>query len=341
MSVTRILTFTSLYPTSNQPSHGVFVEQRLRHLVAGGEVEAKVVAPVPWFPWSSPLFGKYADYAGVPYQENLHGIDVRHPRYPVIPKVGMLVAPLLMVASLKHVLKELLSDGFDFDLLDAHFLYPDGVAAILLGRLFGRPVVLTARGTDVHTYLDDRLIRPIILWAVRNAARTITVSEALRKMLLAAGIAPDAVVSLRNGVDLNLFQRGDKALNRSALGINGRTVLSVGNLRKVKGHDLVIEAISMMEDVNLIVIGAGEEDQALRALVDKLGLGNRVRFIQPVSHRKLREYYVAADALVLASEKEGWPQCAVRIDGLWDPGSRVECRRYSGNCGSPRGWTVA
>ena len=46
----RILTFSTLYPSASRPQHGIFVENRLRHLVASGEVEARVVAPVVWFP---------------------------------------------------------------------------------------------------------------------------------------------------------------------------------------------------------------------------------------------------------------------------------------------------
>lgn len=48
----RIVLLSSLYPNEQQPRHGIFVEQRLRHLLASSEIEAKVVAPVPWF-WSA------------------------------------------------------------------------------------------------------------------------------------------------------------------------------------------------------------------------------------------------------------------------------------------------
>ena len=46
----RLLTFSTLYPNAAQPNHGVFVENRLRHLVATGEAGSTVLAPVPWFP---------------------------------------------------------------------------------------------------------------------------------------------------------------------------------------------------------------------------------------------------------------------------------------------------
>ena len=95
----RILTFSSLYPNAAQPTHGVFVEQRLRHLTATGGVRATVVAPVPWFPTRAPLRGRYGLYATVPPHEVRHGITIHHPRHVVIPKVGMRAAAWLMIRS--------------------------------------------------------------------------------------------------------------------------------------------------------------------------------------------------------------------------------------------------
>ena len=146
----RILTFTSLYPNAVQPHSGVFVENRLRHLVSEGSVEARVIAPVPWFPWRGNAFGRYAIMARVPAEERRFGITVLHPRYPLIPKIGMTTAPFLMYAAIRSVAAELMESGYDFDLIDAHYFFPDGVAAAMLGIWLDRPVVITARGTDIN-----------------------------------------------------------------------------------------------------------------------------------------------------------------------------------------------
>ena len=146
----RLLVFTSLYPSTVQPHHGVFVEERLRHLVESGRVAATVVAPVPWFPFRHRGFGAYAAFARVPEYEQRHGIHIHHPRYPVIPKLGMNIAPSLMHHALLPVLRKLAASGGPFDLIDAHYFYPDGVAAVRLGEAIGKPVVITARGSDVN-----------------------------------------------------------------------------------------------------------------------------------------------------------------------------------------------
>src|SRR5215813_13289381 len=87
------VTFTTLYPNAAQPNHGVFVETRLRHLIASGRVATRVVAPVPWFPSSAPIFGRYARYAAVATEESRANIHIDHPKYAVLPKIGMSFAP--------------------------------------------------------------------------------------------------------------------------------------------------------------------------------------------------------------------------------------------------------
>ena len=69
----KVLVFTTLYPSVADPVHGVFVENRLRQLVASGQVEARVVAPVPWFPFRSERFGRYGTFARKPAAEERHG----------------------------------------------------------------------------------------------------------------------------------------------------------------------------------------------------------------------------------------------------------------------------
>lgn len=145
----RLLTFSTLYPNAARPNHGVFVENRLRQLLASGEAVSTVLAPIPYFPSSAPCFGEWARYAAAPAAETRNGIEVLHPRYLAIPKIGMSVAPFLLYRAMIPVLRRLLASGRRFDAIDAHYFYPDGVAAVWLGRYFRLPVVVTARGSDV------------------------------------------------------------------------------------------------------------------------------------------------------------------------------------------------
>jgi len=301
----KILTFSTLYPHSARPSHGIFVETRLRHLLASGKVESKVVAPVPWFPWRDARFGEYAIHARAPREETRNGIDVLHPRYPLPPKVGMTLAPFLLAGAVIPIIDRILRT-YAFDLIDAHYFYPDGVAAALLGKRLGKPVVITARGTDVNLIPRYRLPRAMIRWAARRAAGMITVARALKDDLIRIGVPGERIEVLRNGVDLQLFRPVDREAMRRKLGMSRMTLLSVGHLIPRKGHELVIGALARLPDMDLIIIGDGPERAALGALARDCGVGDRVRFIGAVTQDELRSYYGAGDALVLASSREGW-----------------------------------
>ncbi len=303
----KILTFTTLYPSSARPNHGVFVENRLRHLLASGGMESKVVAPVPWFPSRHPRFGEYARFAATPQQEVRHGIEVMHPRYFLPPKIGMNLAPHSLARATHGLLRELQRD-FPYQLIDAHYFYPDGVAAAMLGRRLGVPVVITARGTDLN--LIPRYPRPrrLIQWAASEAAGLITVCQALKDVLVELGVPAGKVRVLRNGVDLVRFRPPeDRGALRRRLGLEGPVLLSVGHLIERKGHDLVIRALSELPaEICLMIAGDGPERPRLEVLIRERGLEGRVRLLGALPHETLRDWYGAADCLVLASSREGW-----------------------------------
>ena len=289
-----------------RPSHGIFVETRLRYLLASGAVSAKVVAPVPWFFSSNRAFGEYAGFARTRRQEFRNGIDVYHPRYLLMPKLGMSTAPYSIAAGVSGLLAQVQRDGFDFDLIDAHYFYPDGVAAVMLGKRLKKPVIITARGTDLSLIPKYRLPRAMIQWAAREAAAMITVCAALKTTLVELGADERKVTVLRNGVDLARFVPGDRTAQRRSLDLTARTLLSVGHLIERKGHDIAIKALPFMENTHLLIVGTGPEEAALRRVAAELGVASRVRFVGAVQQQALKDYYGAADALVLASSREGW-----------------------------------
>lgn len=302
----KILTFTTLFPNAAQPVHGVFVENRLRHLIASGNVQAHVVAPVPWFPFRSSMFGQYADFAKVPKVEERHGLTIYHPRFPLIPKIGTNLTPLCMYSFVKPFIAGLMRKGLEFDLIDSHYFYPDGVAAAKLGEAFGKPVTITARGTDLNLMPQFAVPRRQIKWAADHAQGLITVCQALKDELVALDVPSDKVRVLRNGVDLEMFQPVDRMAAREQLGLTGRTLLSVGLLIERKGHNLIIEALPKLPDTTLLIAGDGPDRSSLERLAQDRGVADRVRFLGRVGHDDLRQIYGAVDALVLASSREGW-----------------------------------
>lgn len=289
MSPIRLLTFSTLYPNASSPNHGVFVENRLRHLVASGEVESTVMAPVP-------LFGP----ARPPREERRHGLRVLHPRFPTLPGLGLATAPAGLYASARRCLSRLIAEGFTFDAIDAHYLHPEGIVALRLGQHFGKPVVLTARGSDVSLLPRYRGPRRAILCAMHGAAALIAVSAGLKDGMVELGAPAEKITVLRNGVDLDLFRPGPPRAPGPPI------LLSVGLLIPRKGHDRIIAALPELPGFHLCILGEGPERGRLEAQARALGVADRVRLPGAVPHPELAAHYAAADALILASSREGW-----------------------------------
>jgi len=308
----RTLLFSTLYPSAVRPVHGIFVETRLRELLKSGEVETKVVAPVPWFPLTGEHFGDYGKFAATPHFEQRNGVDVFHPRYFLLPKIGMNSAPYALARGALPTIRKLIRDGFDFDLIDAHYYYPDGVAAGFIAKALKKPFIVTARGTDINVIPDYPVPRQLILDTAQAAAASIGVSRALIDKLAGLGAAREKLDVFRNGVDLQRFELLPRDKARQHIGIGASSedylMLSVGNLVELKGHHLAIEALAKMpKGTRLAIIGKGSERARLESLSRQLGVADRVHFAGLVLPDQLKWWYSAADVLVLCSSREGWP----------------------------------
>jgi glycosyltransferase involved in cell wall biosynthesis len=321
--------FSTLYPSSARPNHGIFVETRLRHLLATGDVVTTVVAPVPWFPFKYELFGQWASLAATPSHERRNGVGVWHPRYPLPPKIGMSIAPILLALGARPTIARLIRDGGEFDLFDAHYYYPDGAAAALLSRWFNKPFVLTARGSDLNLLPNFRIPRAWIRWTERRASASIAVSRGLMDRLIDLGADPERIHVLRNGVDLAAFRPTDRATARAKLGLDDRRwLLSVGNLIESKGHHIAIDALRHLpSDVGLAIVGEGPERNHLTELARDLRLSDRVVLAGLQPHDELIHWYNAAEVLILCSSREGSPN--VLLEAL-ACGTPVVATRVSG-----------
>jgi len=308
----RVLTFSSLFPSSVRPGHGIFVETRLRELIKTGQVESRVVAPVPWFPSTQERFGDYAKFARTPRREERNGIDVQHPRYALLPKIGMTLAPLLMALGARSAVQRLIDEGFDFDVIDAHYYYPDGVAAALLARWFKKPFTVTARGSDLNLIPQHRLPRRMMQWAARRAAASIGVSSALVQVLRSWGLEEERLHVMRNGVDLQRFRPVPQAEARAKLGLpaQGPVLVGVGNLQEHKGQRLLVEALGLLAPrlpgLQLLLIGEGPDRGWLEARAAELGVSTQLRLLGTRPNTELLDWYSAADVSLLVSSREGW-----------------------------------
>ena len=311
----RVLVLSSVYPTPTIPTRGVFVHERARHLAGACQVE--VVAPVSWFPLNRLVRGR--DRALVPPVETRDGLTVFHPRFFSVPRFGKsLDAVFYFAAALPFLAR--LRRRFAFDLIDAHFAYPDGLAGLLVGRVLGVPVTVTLRGTESRL-ARSRLHRPQIARVLRQAERVIAVSQSLADLASTLGTPPERLRVIPNGVDVERFQRGPRAAARRRLGLplDAPLIVSVGGLTERKGHHRVLAALAHIlpkhPEVLFAAVGGpsveGDTGPLLRRMVAELGLGERVRLPGAVRHDEIAGWLQAADLFCLSTRNEGRPNAVL------------------------------
>jgi len=307
----KVLVFTTLYPNNVWPNQAVFIKERMTQFAKLGGCEVKVVAPVPYFP-PFKLNWRWR-FSQVAHREFRDGIEVYHPRYFMMPKFGMALYGWMMFLSVLPIVRKL-HKKFDFDLIDAHYVYPDGFAAIQLGRMFKKPVVVSARGSDINLFKTFPAIRKLLQHVLRRAAGVIAVSQALREAMVLLGIPQEKISVISNGVDAGKFYPMPKEDARRQLGLsNRRMIFSVGNLTPNKGFDLLVRALGILadkfaeKDLQLVIAGDGPFRSELERMIASLRLDDRVRLVGAIPHDQLHVWYSAADLFCLASSREGWP----------------------------------
>jgi teichuronic acid biosynthesis glycosyltransferase TuaC len=309
----RIVVLTTLFPHAGQPTVGLFIRERMFRVAQ--LVPLTVVAPVPWFPFQGLLrHWKPHFRPRVSTMEIKEGIEVRRPRFLSVPgALKFLDGFFLAVGCLPTLLR--LKRSFAFNVIDAHFAYPEGYAATLLGRWLRVPVSITLRGTEVPLSRDRRRRRRIIA-ALQRATRIFSVSESLKRHAASLGVAGDRIMVVGNGVDTSKFHRLDRRAARLRLGLalDAPVLVSVGALVERKGFHRVIECLPALRrsfpGLRYVVVGGpgpeGDWSARLRRDVIDLGLQESVVFLGTLSPEDLKLPLSAADVFVLATRNEGW-----------------------------------
>ena len=310
-SKVRVLSLSSEYPNPGEPLKGLFVRARLQALAA--LVDLTVVSPLAALDYANPhnrILGSFR----TPKRRRDLNIQVLHIRWLYPPMGGWVNAFLLFAQLLWPVARLWRRPGFD--IIDAHFAHPEGIAAALLSRALATPFMITLRGSELR-YRRQKWKRYWMGWAIRRADRVIAVSQGLRDLAVDLGADPAVVKVIPNGIHADVFHPRDRAACRRKHGISGvdRVILCAGDLAQLKGHHRAIQALKILADegrsAQLLIAGgtgrSGRYAADLREQVAAGGLGDRVRFLGEVAQEHLAELMCAVDIFCLASSSEGWP----------------------------------
>jgi teichuronic acid biosynthesis glycosyltransferase TuaC len=202
------------------------------------------------------------------------------------------------------------------DVILNYWLYPDGYAAVRMGRALGVPVVVGAIGSDIRRRNDPITIR-LVRQTMLQADAVITVSEELRERAIAQGVAAGKVTAIRNGCDTEVFHPGDRAEARQQLGFDSQSELIVyaGNLLASKGLGELMEAFVELAKarplLRLAIIGQGPYGEKLAQRAAAAGVESRVTMPGRRDAAGIAQWMRAADVFCLPSYSEGCPNVVV------------------------------
>ncbi|WP_380785475.1 glycosyltransferase [Sphingomonas sp. R86521] len=300
----RVLTLSTLFPDATRRNFGVFVERQTLGLAAHPDVDLRAVAPIGLLPGPLRYLPGRSALTTLPAQEVWKGIPVHRPRFTAWPMTAGRHHARALERALIPVLDAIRAD-FAFDVIDASFFFPDGPAAIALGRRYGVPVSIKARGADIHHWGRNPATAAQVRAAGQGADGLLAVSDAMADDMIALGMPADRIRVHATGVDQDRFAPVDRNRAKTLLGISGPLIVSVGALIPRKGHDVVIEAVAALPGVSLRIAGAGPDLARLEALVAHTGAADRIRLLGSVPHADIPDLIAAADVMALASSSEG------------------------------------
>ncbi len=302
----RVLSVCRYLPDPGSPAAGGFVFERVAAMAALTPVT--ILQPVPHFPLLRPLPG-WAREPG-----HLHaGRRIEHAPMFYLPGVLKSLDAAWLERAVGRALPRLGGAGA-FDVVDAHFGYPDGVGCVRMARRQSLPAFVTVRGLETDV-LEDPATGPQLVRALNEATGVISVSHALRDLLVDRGVQTGQFRVIPNAVDRARFRPGDRGEARRALGLptDAPLIVCVGNLIELKRHHVLVEAFARLHasrpKVQLAIVGGGEAEPAyearLRRLVETSGLGAAVRFAGRIPSVEVARWLQAADVFALATSREG------------------------------------
>lgn len=299
----KILSFSYCFPNHVNPTWGMFVFQRLAAL--GRQEDLQVCSPVPWFPLLTRKHNKSLS------EELWQELVVHRPGFFYIPGILKNLDARWYTLGLRHWLKELCR-SWKPDVLDAHFVWPDGVGVALLAKELNIPYVITLRG-KIYECLKSNSQTRQCAEALQGASAVISVSARMAEEAAKLGAPADRVHIITNGVDLKHFHPRHKGDCRKQLGlpVQGKLLVSVAHLGQRKGHhEMILALAGLPDDVRLVIVGGaaqGGTSEILRVVAREAGVAERLILPGQQPYDLIPLYFSAADVSVLASYREGCP----------------------------------
>lgn len=304
----KILVLTDIFPSNEEPISGTFVYELAKALSYKNHVI--VIHPRLWNPFSIKSCKEKQNY-----HLHMNGMEIYRPKLFILPKGDRLFfrAFAFLIASLPLLRK--LRKTFHLDLIHAQMAGPAGFAAVLLGIIFRKPVIVTAQGSDIHTFPKHFFLKRLVIFTLKRATMVVAVSHSLKDLILKMVNIQNKSFIIRNGSRPEVFFPIYKTNSRERLSlpINKKFILFIGSLIPRKAVDVLLRAFACMnkKDVFLLLIGKGDSELELKALAKELHIETQVYFIGSKKHDEIPLWLNACDVFCLPSHHEGFPTVIV------------------------------
>ena len=297
---------TQYFPTSVQPWMGHSAYQTLRLLAR--RMDLHVFYPDAAYP----AFLKPKSRAATPDPDwNPPDLQATYIPYPVLPVISRPLNGLMVAARLESHIRR-----FQPDVLLNYVVYPDGYAAVRIGRSLGVPTVLTAIGSDLNR-IPNRMVGHFTRKALREASFVTAVSHDLARTAVRLGARESTTRAILNGCDTAVFHPQSRQQAREALRLplDAPIVVYVGRLDLRKGLAELVEAISTLlpsrPGLKTYLAGDGPDGLALRSSIVSQGLTEAVHLVPACPSAQVAQWMAAADLVTLPSYMEGCPNVII------------------------------
>lgn len=296
----KVAIVSTSFPLARASASGVFVEELANHLAQ--HVDVTVVTPASTAPPDISTCSRiqlvpfaYAPRAWQVLAHSPGGLPTALRRNPFLT----ILVPGLLISMLFACLR--IAGGVD--VFHANWSL-NGLIAGIAGRLRGKPVVTTLRGSDV-SMLDHRVLKR---WTLRAAARVsdriVAVGDSIRRRAQeVVGNRTDVDV-IHNGVTSKFLEIPAPVRENPPV----ITVSAVGNLVPEKGFDTLIRAVAKLttpKSLKVRIIGDGPMREQLETLARSLGIEASIHFAGILPACAMPNAYAATDILVHPSFTEG------------------------------------
>jgi len=201
---------------------------------------------------------------------------------------------------------------FGPDIIFSIFLYPEGYAALKIGRALSVPVVAMGIGSDINSIADSisaRYTRTLL----REVDYLVTVSDDLRKKAVQMGAPSQNTRTILNGCDLSVFHVRDRMEARSKLQIDQRSeaVVYIGRMDLKKGLRELIEAAVAMKpqrpELQVYMVGTGPDRPLIEQSIQANNASDYIHALPSCTPDDVAIWMTAADVVTLPSYMEGCP----------------------------------